>query len=254
MRRSGASTARPEREIAAELRQIALRGTRLTDEQLRLSVRQGECLMEAGDYIRAAGSIEQWLQRHGIELGISGKSRTTAANLLKLGRAGLKICKTAVEFVGKHPERLTTTRRHGVGFFVAALRAYNERDKRLRTRPKRRKKADRERILLRKVEWQVDLLYRAMADLEKAVASGWRSNVLNALKVEMENARMLDATDNATDAVPVPERRAARADHHSDPGSKGRRSAVARTRGQTTQRVRIKAVALATNVPARKAD
>ena len=106
MKRSGTSAARPEREIAAELRQIALLGTRLTDEQLGLSVRQGECLMEAADYIKVAGGIEQWLAKHGIDLGISGKSRSTAAKLLKLGRAGLKKCQAAVEFVAKHPERL----------------------------------------------------------------------------------------------------------------------------------------------------
>ena len=116
-----------------------------------------------------------------------------------------------------------TTRRHGVDFFVAALRAWSDRDKRLRTKPKRRKKADRERILLRRVQWLDDLLHRAMADLEKAVVNGWRDNVLNALKAEMENVRMLDATDDATDAVPVSEGRAARADHHSTP-HKGRQT------------------------------
>jgi hypothetical protein len=246
------SATRLERAIAKELRQIALRGTRLSDEQLGLSVRQGECLMEAGDYIRAAGGIEQWLGKHGIDLGILGRSRTTAAKLLSLGRAGLTVCKTAVEFVGKHPERLLTNRRHGPDFFVAALRAYGDRNKRLRTAPKRGTKADRERILLRKVQWQDDLLHRAMADLERAVASGWRDNVLKALKAEMDNARMLDATDSAMDAVAISEERSARAEHHSYADTTERKTASRRTRTTNQSRFQIKAAALATNVPARK--
>ena len=173
-------------EIAAELRQIALLGTRLNGEQLGLSVRQGECLMEAADYIKLSGGIEQWLAKHAVDLGISGKSRSTSAKLLKLGRAGLKACQTAVAFVARHPERLMTARRQGVDYFVAALHAWNDRDKRLSTKPKRRRKADRERILLRRVQWLDDLLHRAIDDLEKAVVNGWRDNVLNSLKAEME--------------------------------------------------------------------
>jgi hypothetical protein len=251
MKRNGAATARPEQQIANELRQIGLREARLNGEQLGLSVRRGECLMEGADFIKVAGGIEQWLAKHGIDLGISGKSRSTAAKLLKLGRAGLKACQTAVEFVAKHPERLLTTRRHGVDFFAAALRAWSDRDKRLREKPKRRKKTDRERILLRRVQWLDDLLHRAMADLEKAVVNGWRDNVLNALKAEMENARMLDATDSAMDAVPASKGRAARADHHSHADTRGRQTTTSgRTRERT--RLRIKAAALAANVPARK--
>jgi hypothetical protein len=145
------STARTEPEIAKELRQIALQKAVLDDEQLGLSVRQGECIIEASDYIRMVGGVEQWLAKHGIDFGITGKSRTYATNLVTLGRASLKVCRHAIEFVGQHPERLTTNRRHGLDFFVAALRAWETRDKRLKTRPKRPKKADRERILLRKV-------------------------------------------------------------------------------------------------------
>jgi hypothetical protein len=222
MKRSGTNAARPEREIAAELRQIALLGTRLNGEQLGLSVRQGECLMEAADYIKLSGGIEQWLAKHAVDLGISGKSRSTSAKLLKLGRAGLKACQTAVAFVARHPERLMTARRQGVDYFVAALHAWNDRDKRLSTKPKRRRKADRERILLRRVQWLDDLLHRAIDDLEKAVVNGWRDNVLNSLKAEMENVWMLDATDDARDAVPVSEGRAAHAAHHSYVEANGR--------------------------------
>jgi hypothetical protein len=165
------------------------------------------------------------------------------------------VCRHAIEFVGQHPERLTTNRRHGLDFFVAALRAWETRDKRLKTRPKRPKKADRERILLRKVQWQDDLLHRALADLGKAVANGWRSNVLNALKAEMENARMLDATDSAMDAVPEPKGRAARADHHSAINTGGRQPVSGRTRDLTARRSRllIKPTVSAANVPTRKA-
>jgi hypothetical protein len=253
MKRSRASAARTEWEIAKELRQIALAGARLNDQQLGLSVRQGQNLMEASDYIRAAGGIEQWLAKHGIDFGISGKSRASVANLLMLGRAGLKACQDAVEFVGKHPERLRTTRRQGIDYFVAALRAFNKRDQPLRTTHKRKKKADRERVLLRRVQWQDDLLYRAMADLEKAVANGWRDNVFKALKSELENAWMLDATDSATDAVSVSEGRTARADHHSFLVTKRRQGASERTQGRTSQRSRMHSGKSAANVPAREA-
>ena len=237
---------RPERQIAEEMRRLGSEGLRLDARRLAICIRQGECLMEAADYIRAAGGIEQWLQRHAIEFGIGGKSRATSANLLQLARAGLQTCQAAVEFVGEHPERSTTGRRQGPDFFVAALRAYNDRQMPLRARPARGKKADREHILLRKVAWLDDLLHRAIADLEKAVANGWRDNVLKALKAEMEGA--WDAAD-----VPVSEGRAAHAVHHSHIDTRGRQIAVGRTRDHTAKRARIKAAALPANVPARKA-
>jgi hypothetical protein len=121
MKHNWTSTARPEQQIAKELRQIALRKAVFDDEQLGLSVRQGECLMEAADYIKLSGGIEQWLAKHAVDLGISGKSRSTSAKLLKLGRAGLKACQTAVAFVARHPERLMTARRQGVDYFGSSL-------------------------------------------------------------------------------------------------------------------------------------
>ena len=244
---------RPERQIAEEMRRLGSEGLRLNARRLEICIRQGECLMEAADYIRAAGGIEQWLQRHAIELGIGGTSRTTSANLLQLARAGLQTSQAAVEFVGKHPERSTTGRRQGPDFFVAALRAYNDRQMPLRARPVRGKKADREHILLRKVAWLDDLLHRAMADLEKAVANGWRDNVLKALKAEIEGAWLGDRLTTWF----ILFRHQKGAQHAlftiltSTQGDG--KTAIGRTRDHTAKRLRTKAAALPANVPARKA-
>jgi hypothetical protein len=209
--------------------------------------------MEAADFIRMAGGVEQWLDAHAIDLGIGGTSRTTAANLLLIARAGLPTCKSAMAFAEDHPERLATNRRHGLDFFVAALRAYSDRQTLPKTKPVRLEKADREDILRRQVGWLDDLLHRAMAELEKAVAGGWRPNVLNAIKAEMLGTKISQTADVM--AVNKPERRAARADHHIVSGTRGRQPSTVRPHKQPTLRgrQRTKAAASVIDAPAKAA-
>ena len=231
------------------MRQLVSESDHIAARQLEICVRWGECLLEAADFIRAAGGVEQWLGSHGIDIGIRGTSRTTAANLLTLARSGLETCQTAIEFAAEHPERLTTNRRHGPDFFVAALRAYSDRDMSLKPKPRREGKADREDTLRRRVEWLDNLLRRAVVELEQAVASGWRSKVLRAIKDEMTGAKMPGV---ASKPVPIAKRRAARAAHRTEPDMRLRKSGAGRSRDQA--RTLTKAAALAIEKPTAKAS
>jgi hypothetical protein len=212
---------RTEESIIDELQSLSNELRKLDDradhERLPILIRQGECILEAADPIKKAGGIEKWLGKHGTDLGVGGSSRTTGNNLVTLGRAGLEKCEAATAFVTEHPERLGTTRKTGLDFFVHALKAYENRDNPPRAkRPARAKRPDTVKGLVRKVTWLRSLLYQAITDLEKAVADGWRDVVLNALKIELQNEATFDSTDDASNDVREPERRPARAEHRSE--------------------------------------
>jgi predicted urease superfamily metal-dependent hydrolase len=72
---------RTEVQIVEELEKLSVTFTKHEDGGLHLHIRQGECFMEAADAIRDAGGTEKWLAKHHIDLGITGKSRTAAANV-----------------------------------------------------------------------------------------------------------------------------------------------------------------------------
>jgi hypothetical protein len=193
---SSKTSAQVEQSIVARLRKLSQQVRDSEDERLRMHIEQGNCIMDAADPIRVAGGIERWLAKHHLDLGVNGESRTTATNLVKLARAGYEHCGKVLTWAARNRDRLKTNRASGLDYFVAALRAYACRDQYPEAPAKRRKKRDRERLLLMKLARRDDWLHRLITELEKACGrTGWNSRVLDSIRAEMNQEPATAATD-----------------------------------------------------------
>jgi hypothetical protein len=208
---------RTEAIIAEELLKLSVAFIEYEDGELRVHIRQGECLIEAADPIRAVGGTEKWLAKHHISLGIAGKSRTAAANVIFLARAGYEKCHKAQVWAAANPELLRTNRLSGLDYFVIALRRYRNRPH-LPAGPvtKRPSKPDREKISLAKLDVYQNWIHRLLIDLAKACAAGWNPRVLNAIRFEMEHQTPSNATIDTSNVVSIAEGRSADAAHPSE--------------------------------------
>jgi hypothetical protein len=164
---------------------------------LKLHIEQGNCVMDAADLIRKAGGIEKWLAKHNVDLGVRGKSRTTGTNLVIVARAGYEHCRRALNWAAQNRDRVATNRTSGLDYFIAALRAYGDQDRHPKKPPKRKKKRDREKLLLAKLARREDWVHRLIAELEKACRTGrWSRRVLTAIRSEMDQESVTEATDS----------------------------------------------------------
>lgn len=209
-----------EGDLVARLRSLAthLQGVEkdCDSKRLPLLVEQGRCIQEAADAIKAAGGVEKWLSKHRLNLGIGGCSRSHAHNLVRLARAGLEQCLEATRVARENPDTLSTSRRSGLEFYVAALTPRQALPPRsVPNLIQRQSRVDRKHmqseIALFRTWWE-----RAMAELSKATASGaWPNHVYNQLRVEID--RYLSPAFGADEepAISEPEPRAARAEHRS---------------------------------------
>ena len=191
-----------ENEIVVRLLKVSTRTHHLEDELLRTFIAQGECVMDATDFIRKAGGIVAWLTKHHIELGINGKSHTIADNAVVLARAGYAECKKAIAWTAENRDRINSNRLSAsassswrfapTGIGITCRRSQGPSDRRSAT----------ERNAGRKTRPTNGLAPPRHRRSRKACADGgWNPRVLNAIRAEMDRASFGEATADALDDV-----------------------------------------------------